>query len=175
MGFLKLRAPDGRRWTLREWVQGHPIRHPTHPMFVHFPVAFYLAVVVFDVMTRITPSSALVLAGTYLLIGAFLGSAAAAVTGLIDWLGMIPGSSKRRLATQHMLLQVTALVVFLIIFIMRWGDRTLEQAQWSWIILALIGYGILAVGQFLGGILVYDRGMRVRTGGAAPDQTPDAN
>jgi uncharacterized membrane protein len=174
MGFLRLRAPDGRRWKLREWIQGHPIRHPTHPMFVHFPVAFYLAVVVFDVMTRITPSSALVRAGTYLLIGAFLGTALAAFTGLVDWLGMIPGSSKRKLATQHMLLQLTAATVFVVMFILRWGSRGQEQAEISWIVLGVIGYMIVGVGQFLGGVLVYDRGMRVRTGGAADQEPPSA-
>lgn len=169
MGFLMLRAPDGRRWKLREWIQGQPLRHPTHPLFIHFPVALYLAVIVFDVMSRITPSSALVLAGTYLLIGAFLGTALAAFTGLIDWAGMIPGSSKRKLATQHMVLQLTAAGFFIAMFVLRWGSRGQEQAEISWIILGVIGYGILGVGQFLGGLLVYERGMRVRTGGSTPE------
>ena len=58
MGLFKTRDATGmeRRWTLKEFVQGMPLGHPSHPMFVHFPVAFYLAVVVFDVMTRITPT-----------------------------------------------------------------------------------------------------------------------
>ena len=41
---LKYRAPTGetRLWTLREILQGKPIDRPTHPMLVHFPIAFYI-------------------------------------------------------------------------------------------------------------------------------------
>jgi uncharacterized membrane protein len=94
---------ENRAWTFKEWVQGFPLGSPTHPMFVHFPIAFYLAVIVFDLMTRIEGNSGLVQAGTYLLIGAFLATAVLLVTGLTDWWGMVRGSSKRRLATQHLL------------------------------------------------------------------------
>ena len=166
MAVRQLRAPDGRRWTLKEWIQGRPLRHPTHPMFVHFPIAFYLGIIVFDVMSRITPNSALVLASSYLFIGAFLGTAAAAFTGLIDWFGMISGSSKKGLATRHMVLQLAAAAFFNVTFVLRWGDRGAAQAEITWIVLEVIGYAVLVVGQLLGGLLVYERGMRVSTGGA---------
>jgi hypothetical protein len=41
---LKYRAPTGetRPWTLREILEGKPIDRPTHPMLVHFPIAFYI-------------------------------------------------------------------------------------------------------------------------------------
>jgi uncharacterized membrane protein len=138
-------------------------------MFVHFPVAFYLAVLVFDVMSRIGPDAALVRAGTYLLLGAFAGTALAATTGLVDWWGMVPGSSKRRLATRHMLFQLTAAAFFVVAFALRWGQRDAEQAEVTWIVLEAIGYLIIAVGQWMGGVLVYEKGMRVSTGGAGED------
>lgn len=168
MDFVQFRSPEGRPWTLKEWIQGMPLKHPTHPMFVHFPVAFYLAVVAFDIMSRITPSPALVLAGTYLLIGAFVGTAVAVVTGLIDWVGMVKGSSKKRLATQHMVLQFIAAAFFIVNFAVRWSDRTQAEADVLWIVLGIVGYLVLMVGQFLGGRLVYEKGMRVSTG-ARPD------
>lgn len=165
MAFLETRAPDGRRYTAVEWIQGKPIGVASHSMFVHFPVAFYLAVLAFDVMSRITPSPGLVLTGTYLLIGAFAATAIAAFLGLVDWWGMVKGSSKRRLATQHMLLQLTAAAFFIAAFIMRFPDRTLAEARTSWIVVEIVGYLVLIVGQHLGGLLVYSRAMRVRTGG----------
>jgi len=167
MAFLETRAPDGRRWTLIEWIQGKPIGVASHSMFVHFPVAFYLAVIAFDVMSRITPSPGLVLTGSYLLIGAGAATAIAAPLGLVDWFGMISGSSKKRLATQHMLLQLTAAGFFIVAFIMRWPNRGLAEARTSWIVVEVVGYLVLIVGQHLGGLLVYSRGMRVRTGGGA--------
>ncbi len=161
-----------RPWTFKEWVQGKPIGHPSHPMFVHFPIAFYLAVIVFDVMSRIQPNPGLVQASTYLLVGAVLATVILVTTGLTDWFGMVRGSSKRRLATQHMLVQVAAFVFFVVSLILRWPERGAPQADVLWIILEVIGYLIIAVGQYLGGVLVYERGMRVSTGGAArePDE-----
>jgi uncharacterized membrane protein len=171
MSLLRYRSPTGeeRPWRFVEIVQGKPLGHASHPMFVHFPVAFYLAVLVFDVMTRIQPDPALVRVGTYLLIGAFAGTALAATTGLVDWWGMIPGSSKRRLATRHLLFQLTAAAFFIVTFALRWGNRNAEQAEITWIVLEAIGYAILSVGQWMGGILVYEKGMRVSTQGARGD------
>jgi uncharacterized membrane protein len=165
---LKYRSPTGetRSWTLKEWVQGRPLGHPSHPLFVHFPVAFYLAVVVFDVMTRISPNAGLVQAATYLQAGAFLATVGAALTGLIDWAGMIRGSSKRKLGNRHLTAQVIGAVIFTVVLVMRWPNRTQEQAEIMWIVLGVIGYLVVVVGQYLGGVLVYEKAMRVSTGGA---------
>jgi uncharacterized membrane protein len=171
MSLLRYRSPTGeeRPWHFVEFVQGKPLGHPSHPLFVHFPVALYLAVLVFDVMTRIEPDPALVRAGSYLMIGGIAGTALAAITGLVDWFGMVPGSSKRRLATRHMLFQITAAAFFAVTFLLRWRNRDAAQAETLWITLEAIGYLILSVGQWLGGVLVYEKGMRVSTGGVRED------
>jgi uncharacterized membrane protein len=171
MSLLRYRSPTGeeRPWRFVEIVQGKPLGHPSHPMFVHFPVALYLAVLVFDVMTRIKPDPGLVRVSAYLMIVAALGTVFAAITGLVDWWGMVRGSSKRRLATRHMLFQLTAAAFFLVVLALRWPNRDATQAEISWIVLEAIGYGILSVGQWMGGILVYEKGMRVSTGGARED------
>ncbi len=160
---LRNRRED-RAWTLKEWIQGYPIGHPSHPMFVHFPIAFYLAVIVFDVMALIEPNGGLMQANIYLLIGAALATVILVVTGLIDWFGMVKGSSKRRLATQHLLVQVTASLFFLTTLVLRLGNRGVAEPELLWVVLEVIGYAIIATGQYLGGVLVYERGMRVSTG-----------
>ena len=171
---LSKNPQTGRRWTLREWVQGKPIGHPSHPMFVHFPVAFYLAVLVFDIMTRLNPDPGLVRAGTYLIDGALLSTVILVITGLTDWTGMVPRSSKKRLATQHMVTQLATTAFFVVSLVLRWPDRGAAQADVVWIVLEAIGYAIIMVGQYLGGVLVYERAMRVSTGGIArePDERP---
>ncbi|HEX9892136.1 MAG TPA: DUF2231 domain-containing protein [Actinomycetota bacterium] len=169
MGLLKTVDEQGRtrRWTLKEVVQGRPLGHPSHPMFVHFPVAFYLAVVVFDVMSRIAPTPGLVLAGTYLIVGAALASVLAVTTGLVDWWGMVRGSAKRRIATRHMILQFITFGFFASMMVLRWPERHALEADTIWIVLGILGYLVLVVGQWLGGILVYQKAMRVSTGGSA--------
>jgi uncharacterized membrane protein len=165
---LKYRAPDGttRMWNLKEIVQGKPLGHPSHPLFVHFPIAYYTATLVFDIMSRISPSPALVLAGTYLLVGALLATVFLVITGLVDWASMVRGSSKRRLATRHLLFQVAAAIPFQLTLVLRWSERSSGQADTLWIVLEAIGYVLLVVGQYLGGVLVYEKGMRVSTGGS---------
>jgi uncharacterized membrane protein len=165
---LRHRAPDGstRAWTVREWVQGRPLGHPSHPLFVHFPIAFYSAILAFDILSRFTPSPGLVLAGSYLFLGAFVATVMLLITGLTDWASMVRGSSKRRLATRHMLLQLTASAFFIVTFVIRWPDRGIAEAETTWLVLEAIGYAILVVGQYLGGVLVYEKAMRVSTGGA---------
>jgi uncharacterized membrane protein len=164
---LRYRSPSGdtRNWTMKEIVQGYPLGHPSHPLFVHFPIAFYAGALAFDILTRLTPNPGLVLASTYLYFGAFAGTLALVVTGLIDWAGMVRRSSKKRLATNHMLFQLSAAAFFVVTFFLRWPNRTQPQAEILWIVLEGIGYAILSVGQYLGGVLVYEKAMRVSTGG----------
>ena len=165
----------GKRWTFREWVQGKPIGHPSHPMFVHFPIAFYLATLVFDVMSRLTPSPGLVRAGTYLLVGAALSTVILVITGLVDYTGMIPGSSKRKTATKHMLANFVSFGFFATSLVLRWPNRDQPQAEMVWIVLEVIGFLVVSVAQYLGGVLVYEKAMRVSLGGAArePDERPE--
>jgi uncharacterized membrane protein len=162
---LKYRSPSGeeRPWKLREIVEGQPLGHPSHPMFVHFPVAFYIGALAFDLMTRLFEFPGLVQAATFLIIGAFAGSLFAVPTGLVDWWQMAKGSEKRRKATQHMLLQLTTFGLFVVAFVLRWPDRNEPVAAVSWIVIEAIAVVTLVVGQYLGGILVYQMAMRVRT------------
>lgn len=168
MSLLKTRDATGeeRFWTLKEVVQGKPLGHASHPMFIHFPVAFYIGVLVFDLMSRFGDFPEAPVAATWLIIGAFIGSVFAVTTGLVDWWGMVPGSKKRRWATTHMLLQLAAFSVFAINLVVRWPDRYATEAETLWIVLGAIGVGFLMVGQWMGGILVYRMGMRVGSGDA---------
>jgi len=165
---IKLRftnsSGETRNWRLLEIVQGQPLGHPSHALFVHFPVAFYIGVLAFDLLTRLHANAGLVFAATLLIIGAFMGSAFAVLTGLVDYFQMVPGSKKRRKGTQHMILQLVTFAIFVVALILRWSDRHVPQASWGWILVELIGVSTLLIGQYLGGILVYEMAMRVRTG-----------
>jgi uncharacterized membrane protein len=171
---LRYHAPDGsvRNWHFKEIVQGKPLGHPSHPLFVHFPIAFYSAILAFDILSRITPSPGLVLAGSYLYLGAFAATVLLLITGLTDWTTMVKGSSKRRVATKHLVWQLSASAFFIVTFVIRWPDRGIPEAETLWIVLEAVGYVILLYGQYLGGVLVYEKAMRVSTGGSGGDTTP---
>lgn len=161
---IQLRAPDGRRWTLKELAQGKPLGAPSHSMVIHFPVAFYVAALAFDVMSRFGNfAEAAPNAATWLIIGAFGFTVLAVGTGLIDYFSMVPGSTKRKWATRHLLFQLTAFGFFLVNLIVRFPDRHFVDAKLLWIVLDAVGVAFMLVGQWLGGVLVYELGMRVST------------
>lgn len=159
-----LRGPEDRPWTTKEIIQGRPLGHPSHAMFVHFPVAFYVGALVFDVLSRLGDFAHAPVAATWLIVGAALATVFAVITGLIDWWGMVPGSTKRRWATWHMVAQLVAFGCFIAVLVLRWPHRHSEQAAFSWMLLEGVGVVALVAGQWLGGVLVYEMGMRVSTG-----------
>jgi uncharacterized membrane protein len=169
---LKYTSPSGesRMWTLKEIVEGKPLGHPSHPLFIHFPLAFYFGVLGLDVLSKLGTFPSAPLATTWLLIGAFAGTLGAATTGLVDWWGMRKGSLTRHVANQHLLAQSLTAAIFIANFIVRYSDRHLPEAKTTWIILDVIGVITLTIGQYLGGMLVYGIGFRV--GEQPPERRP---
>lgn len=160
---LKYRSPTGetRPWTLLEIVQGKPLDRPTHPMLVHFPIAFYYGALGLDILSRAGGFAAAPLAATWLILGAFAGTLLAATTGLADRSTMKPGSRIRAKANVHLGIQLTATAVFVLNFILRWSDRHVADAKPLWIALDAIGVLVVSVGADFGGQMVYKMGFRV--------------
>lgn len=173
---LRRRLPTGetRPWTLTEVVQGKPLEHPSHPMFVHFPVAFYIATLALDVLSKLGRFPSAPVATTWLLLGAFGATLVAVTTGLVDRATTRPGTKVRKRVNLHMYLQLVTAVLFVVNFAIRWSDRHLAEAKPLWLILDVVGVATLVVGQYLGGILVYVIGLRVGESGpgSAADSGP---
>jgi len=159
---LKYRAPTGetRPWSLREILQGKPIDRPTHPMLVHFPIAFYIGALGLDVLSRIGRFPAAPLAATWLILGSLAGFAVAALTGLAERSTMRHESRIRTLATRHMLLQYAAAAIFVADFAIRWSQRHDLHASLLWIALDLIGVLVMTVASDIGGRMVFKIGYR---------------
>lgn len=159
---LKYRSPTGeeRPWKLREILQGKPMDRPTHPMLVHFPIAFYVGALGLDLLSRIGEFPSAPLAASWLILAAIAGFAAAALTGLVERSTMRRGSKIRTLATRHMLAQYAAAIIFVIDLALRWGDRYAARASLLWITLEVIGVLAMSVGSDIGGKMVYKIGYR---------------
>jgi uncharacterized membrane protein len=160
---LRYRGPNGetRPWTLREIIQGKPIDRPTHPMLVHFPIAFYFGSLGLDVLSRVGTFPSAPLAGTWLVLAAIAGFGAASLTGLVDRSTMKPSSRIRKVATRHMLLQYTVVALFIIDFGVRWSHRHDPKSSVLWIVLEAIGVLVVMVAADIGGQMVFKMGYRV--------------
>lgn len=159
------------RYTLKEVVQGKLLGHPSHPMFVHFPIAFYIGALGFDVLSRVGSFDAAPVAATWLIAGAALVWVPLVVTGLVDWAGTRKGGKVRKTANRHMVLQLSAAALFLVSLILRWPDREIAEAKTIWIALESVGTVLMLAGNWFGGMLVYRIGMRV---GETPAAKPPA-
>lgn len=88
-------------------------------------------------------------------------SAPTSVTGLIDWLKLSSGTPLKRTATSHLIAMVSATVFFLITAIVGYSDGMDGVVGSGALILNLVAFGLLTLGGWLGGAIVFTYGMRV--------------
>jgi uncharacterized membrane protein len=149
------------RWTVKDIVQGKPLGHPSHAMFVHFPSALLPAALLFDVLSYIDADATLVRAAFYNIALGLSVALLAALTGLVDYLPMVGGSRKKQLGTYHLVAQLTAVSLFSLSLIVRAFDYNADQTPVLALALAAAGAASIGFGNYFGGMLVYRQGMRV--------------
>jgi uncharacterized membrane protein len=141
---------------------------PTHPIFVIFPLAFFVGALALDVLSRVGVGlTGAPLAATYAVLGGLVGAVFAIATGLLDRAAMRPGSQIRRVATRHMILQLTATGIFLVDLLVRWSDRRVPHSEPLWIVLSALGIVAIIVGGDVGFTMVFKMGARVEAAGPA--------
>lgn len=134
--------------------RAHFRSHPLHPMLIVFPAAFLTAVIACDLIGfALRDGAGWFRAAAYLTWAGVISGLIAAVPGLIDYLYAVPPkSSAKRTATYHMLLNVSALTLF----VLSWFLRTESLAPTTLSLLCeLGGTALLGGGGWLGGTLVY--------------------
>jgi uncharacterized membrane protein len=148
---------------------------PFHPPLTDIPVAAYVLVAVFDVISRVAGNDSSIgrdffISGTHVIIAGAIVSLLAALTGFWDWLrSTSPGNQARRTANFHMavMLTVTAIVIVdIIIRLAQWGDN--EATSTLVMILSIVAGGLTILGSTYGGSLAFDYGFNVETSGDHP-------
>lgn len=136
--------------------------HPLHPPLTDATIGAYTFATVAGVLDVLGITENAAANGWWLaLIVGLVVSAGAALTGLVDWLGITRGTPLFRTATAHMIAMLTATVFFALAAILghaRYDEGVVETAP---LLLNLIGFGLLTLGGWLGGTLVFNYGMRV--------------
>jgi uncharacterized membrane protein len=127
--------------------------HPIHPMLIPYPFALLSSATVFDVMSRATGRLAYAQTAQHLATAGLASAVVAAVPGAIDYFTAItPGTRASRSATQHALVNVSALTCFALAQARR-GRAPIGGGQT--IAFEVAGSLLLALGGWLGGDLVY--------------------
>ena len=151
---------------------------PFHPPLTDFPIVCYSLAALFDLISFFSDASDpkahdFFAAATFVMVSGFIVSLGAALTGFMDWWKGIPrdrstgpiGRAKHtqawRTINWHATVMVTVTVITLIDIILRVGGFDEGQTQASWLILSLLGGGLVLFGAAYGGTLVFEYGFNV--------------
>jgi uncharacterized membrane protein len=132
-------------------------KHPLHPMLVGLPIGLWIFALVCDVMHLVSGNAVWQTVATYCVAGGIIGAILAAVPGLIDYLS-IHEAAMKRIANFHLAVNLGAVVIFAINL---WFRFRLPLESRLPLVLSVVGVLGIGVGGWLGGEMVYVKGMAV--------------
>ena len=145
-----------------DWLYRGTPGHPLHPPLTDATIGIYTFATVAAVLSKvgIAEEKAAQSWALALIVGLIV-TAPTALTGFADWVRIKRGTPLFRTATAHMIAMLAATAFFLIAIGAGYSDGIDGALPDGAFILTLIGYGVLALGGWLGGALVFNYGMRV--------------
>jgi uncharacterized membrane protein len=139
--------------------------HPVHPILVPFPIGLLTTSVVFDVVHLLTGGSRWAEISFWMIAVGVIGGLLAAVFGLIDWLAIPSGTRAKAIGLGHGLSNVLMVALFAVNWLLRSGDP--GDPGVLPIVLSFLGVGLVSLGGYLGGELVFRMGIGVAAGANA--------
>src|SRR5439155_26113722 len=137
--------------------------HPWHPMIIPLPIGLWIFSIVTDLMFKYGGGAVWNDVAFYTLAGGLVGALIAALPGFIDLLGLTNPKTKS-IAIWHMIINLLAVALYCVNFWLRMHRAPGDNLP---IILSAIGVGLIIISGWLGGELVYVRGVAVKQ---PPDQ-----
>jgi uncharacterized membrane protein len=136
--------------------------HPIHPMLIPFPIALWTTSFASDVLFYFVRNDSLQLISKFLLAAGCIGGVAAAIPGIIDWLGLKERQVKK-IANWHARINIIALIVFAasLFLRMRVGAPWVNYSLRIPFLLSFLGVILISISGWLGGELAYKHGVGV--------------
>jgi uncharacterized membrane protein len=128
--------------------------HPLHAMLTDFPAALFTATVLFDVIGLISGDRQFATVSWWALSAGLLFGLAAALFGLIDWLGIRSGTRAKRIGMWHGLGNLVVVILFAASWWLRLGSAGYAPSGVA-VLLGIVAIGIALVTLWLGGELVF--------------------
>jgi uncharacterized membrane protein len=139
--------------------------HPFHPILIPLPIGLWIFSLVSDLIYKFGFGGAVWNdVAFYTLAGGIVGALIAALPGFIDLVGLTNPKTKS-IAIWHMCLNLLAVVVFAVDFWLRFSRPPADNVPF---ILSIVGVILIFITGYLGGELVYVRGVAVKQ---PPDQS----
>lgn len=141
--------------------------HPLHAILTDFPIACFTLAFLWNVIAVISNRQPWYAMTFWATLTGLILVVPTALIGLLDYTKVLERHHPGRVtATLHLVANVSATLFFLLSLLVRGGPALLAgPAKVISLLLALIGVGILAVGGYLGGRLVFHHGIGVNPDG----------
>jgi uncharacterized membrane protein len=127
-------------------------------MLIAFPIGLWVFALVCDIVRLMGGSPAWSTVALYSVAGGIVGAIVAAIPGLIDYFS-IDEKEMSRIATWHMILNLGAVVIFTLNL---WARLRMADDSKLPLVLSLAGVILIGFGGWLGGEMVYVKGMAVQ-------------
>jgi uncharacterized membrane protein len=142
--------------------------HPSHPPLTDASIGAYTVATAMLVLGALgLESREMAHGGLLALSGGLLLATPTALTGLLDWLDLAPGTPARTTGTAHLLAMVSATLVFAVAWLLQRPGYVNGTVRTGAAIVAVVAELLLAVGGYLGGTIVFVYAHRVA---AKPDR-----
>ena len=92
-------------------------KHAQHVVLIHFPIALFIAGVIFDFLAQRTKWRALAAVAYYNLLGAAISVVPVVATGLLAWQFQLEGQKLKGILLMHLVLGCTSAILIWIV----WG------------------------------------------------------
>jgi len=136
--------------------------HPIHPPLTDATIGIYTFATIAALADVTGISNNAATHGWWLaLLAGLIATVPTALTGLLDWLTIEWGSELWKTATLHLTAMVSATVFFGLAAIVGHDSFKTGNVSAGPFILTLVGFGLLTLGGWLGGTVVFVHGMRV--------------
>jgi uncharacterized membrane protein len=132
-------------------------KHPIHPILVSLPIGLWAFALVCDFANAFGAAGPWATLSVYSIAGGIAGGVLAAVPGLIDYLS-IDELEMKRIGTTHLLVNAGGLVIF---GINLWSRFHVSTQSIVPLLLSIVGIGLVGLGGWFGGEMVYVKGMAV--------------
>jgi uncharacterized membrane protein len=125
--------------------------HPIHPILIPYPIAFFTGSLICYIIDYFVRDSFWPQMATWLVAFGVVGALMAALFGFIDYFTIPMAPATHKVATNHMIVNLLAVLVFVVAFFVLWGNNVATLG----IGLVIVGNVLLAISGYLGGEMVF--------------------
>jgi uncharacterized membrane protein len=130
-------------------------KHAQHVVLIHFPIALFIAGVIFDFLAQRAKWRALAEVAFYNLLGAAVSVVPVVVTGLLAWQFQLEGQKLKGILLMHLVLGCTSAVLIWVAWCLHVRSRGKSQGTYPAFRLGLetVAVAIVGLTGHLGGFL----------------------